>query len=319
VKTVLHQGDGSGTRSILRKIAITALVGAVAFPLTNLLFQSQAEQLAMTAAVGAVVLAVQLLIEMEQRLASVEAKQAEHAEAVKEVVADGFQKVNHATQLFARVESVGLKTDAITELVQRAGAVGPNTSPLVAAFMQVEIDRVTQLFRELAEHEATYSGEDRDWLLALTHSVTASIDALSLPVVDAGGTGRRDGFWTSDLGLRYLYLQQQAAQRNVRVRRVFAIDGAEADHDLLRLCHTQLDLGIEVRLLYSSSVPSTMRRHLYDFIVFDDALTYEVATAAPVDEESPLILNTRLILDKRSVQDRKTRFGALWNSAVPVP
>ncbi|HEY4452961.1 MAG TPA: hypothetical protein VGN81_01515, partial [Pseudonocardiaceae bacterium] len=120
---MLHHSDdgGAGTRSILRKIIITALVGAVAFPLTNLLFQSQAEQLAMTAAVGAVVLAVQLLIEMEQRLASVEAKQSEHAEAVKEVVANGFQKVNDATQLFARVESVGLKTDAITELVQRAG------------------------------------------------------------------------------------------------------------------------------------------------------------------------------------------------------
>ncbi len=319
---MLHHG-GDGTRSILRKIVVTTLVGAVAFPLTNLLFQSQAEQLAMTAAVGAVVLAVQLLVEMEQRLASVEAKQAEYAEATKDVVANGFQKVNDATQLFARVESVGLKTDAITQLVQRAAAIGPNTPPLVATFMQLEIERITQLFRELAEHEVTYSGEDRDWLLALTNSVTASIDALSLPVVDAGGTGRRDGFWASDLGLRYLYLQQQATQRNVRVRRVFAVDGCPAERDpspeLLRICRTQIDLGIEVRLLYSSSVPSTMRRHLYDFVLFDDALTYEVATAAPVEEENPLILNTRLILDKRLVEDRKMRFGTLWNSAVPVP
>lgn len=311
-----------GRRSLAVKIGVTTVVGAISFPFTNLLFESQALQLAMSAAVGAVILIVQLLIDVEGRLATVEGKQDEHIAATKRVVSTGFMNVNEATRLFGRVESVGLKTDAVTQLVQKATAIGPNAPQLVSAFVQAEIDRMARFLRELADSEVTYNGEDRDWLLALTRVVSKSIDAVSLSTVDAGGQYFDGGFWAQDLGHRYLELQREASLRGVKVRRVFLIerDDMAEDPHLLRMCGTQASLGIEVRLLPPSAVPATVKRHLHDFILFDEVLSYEVTPATQVGEgENPLILHTRLVLDAIRVQERKEMYAQLWESAKIFP
>lgn len=309
-----------GRRTFLRKIVITALVGAVTFPLTNVLFQSQAEQLAMSAAAGSVILIIQFLIDVEHRLAGVEANQDQHAETVRQVVDDGFARINEATALFGRATAVGLKADAITELVRNAAGLGPDLPPLVSAFVAAELGRTSRLFREVADLEATYGGEDRDWLLTLTRCATTAVDAFSLPAVDAGVAGFDGGFWASDLGRRYLERQREAVLRGVRVRRVFVVEHGELADDphLVRLCDEQAALGVRVRVLHPADVPSPLKSYLYDFILFDDVLSYEVTPSPQVGVgENPLILHTRLLLDPVKVQERRERYAHLWDLATP--
>lgn len=310
-----------GARSVLRKIVITTLIGAISFPLTNVLFQTGAEQLAMTAAVGAVVLIVQFLVEVDHRLSMIESKQFEHADETKKIVRRGFSSISDATRLYGRMESIGLRNDSVTQLMQKATQVG-KMSPLVARFVQSEIDRVSALFHGLASEQVTYNGEDRDWLLALTRSAQTSIDAVSMLAVDAGGESFDSGFWGSDLGYRYLDLQHQAIQRGVQVRRLFVINRPELtdDPNMLNTCRSQADLGITVRLLYPSAASSAVQGYLFDFILFDDVLSYEVEPAFQVEHDlNPLILHTRLVLSDEKMAEHRRKYESLWRSGSPLP
>lgn len=305
----------------MRKIVVTTLIGAISFPLTNVAFPTTAEQLVMTAAVGAVVLIVQFLVEVDHRLSMIESQQAQHAHETKRVVHQGFSNINDATRLFGRLETSGLNTQAVTHLVQKATELG-EAPPLVSGFIQSQIDRLSELFGGLAGDQATYAGEDRDWLLALTRTAQRSIDAISLPTVDAGGHAFNSGFWGSDLGYRYLDLQHEAIQRGVLVRRLFVIREPEVADDpgVLDTCRSQADLGITVRLLYPAAVPNTVQGRLFDFILFDDVLSYEVEPASAVDEDlNPMILHTRLILNDDKMAERRRRYDYLWRSASPLP
>jgi hypothetical protein len=310
-----------GARSVLRKIVITTLIGAISFPLTNVVFQTAAEQLAMTAAVGAVVLIVQFLVEVDHRLSMIESKQFEHADETKKIVRRGFSSINDATRLYARMESVGLRNDSVTQLMQKAAEVG-KMSPLVSGFVQSEIDRLSVLFHGLASEHVTYNGEDRDWLLALTRTAQKSIDAVSLPAVDAGGESFDGGFWGSALGYHYLDLQYEAIQRGVQVRRLFVVNRPEftEDPNMLSTCRSQADLGITVRLLYPSAVPSAMQGYLFDFILFDDVLSYEVEPAFQVEHDlNPVILHTRLVLNSEKMIEHRRKYELLWRSGRQLP
>jgi hypothetical protein len=94
-----------------------------------------------------------------------------------------------------------------------------------------------------------------DWMLWLAQHATSSIDAISIPDLDAGNTTY--DFWESQLGRRYLDPQHQAIRRHVRVRRVFVTDrdGIVKERTFQRICRTQLELGIEVRMLHPSITP----------------------------------------------------------------
>lgn len=306
--------DHASARSVIRKITITAIVGALSFPLTDMIFSSLPAQFAMAAGFGSIVLLVQFLADFDKRLVGVEATQVESVAEMQRVVEKGFSKVNDATRLFAEVDAAGLKSVAVTRLVRYAAGIGADAAPLVCAFAQSEIDRVSDLLRELAEQEANYDGEDQDWLLGLTRSATESIDAISLPEVDAAG----QSFWESDAGRRYLDLQREAVQRKVRVRRVFVIERDELSNpDLQRVCRTHADVGVEVRLLIPSAVPRGIRSKQFDFILFDNALSYEVTPAAHVEKgEPPMILNTRLILREAKIEERIERYREIWLSAM---
>jgi hypothetical protein len=308
---------------VVRKIVITTVVGAISFPLTNVLFQSFAEQLAMSAGVGGLILIVQFLIDVEGRLAVVEAQQTEQADDIKQAVESGFSKINDATALFSRIESIGLKEDIVTHLAQQAAELGEDAPPLVKALMGAEFDRLAWFLDGLAnKKEVTYEGEDREWLLALTRIVGRSIDAVSMPSTDGGGQIYHGGFWGSDLGHRYLDLQHDAVRRGVRVRRLFVIERPELadDPDLLQTCRNQAYLGVDVRWLFPGAVPRTREKYLHDFTVFDDALSYEITPVAQIEEgENPLFLHTRLMLDPVKVRERKERYAEFWDSARPLP
>jgi hypothetical protein len=307
---------------VLRKIVITSFTGAVSFPLTNMIFSSPTAQLTMAVGVGGVILVIQFLIDFEKRLAAVEGRQIEQMAEVRRAVEQGFVKVNAATRLFGEVEMAGLKTDSVTQLVENAVAIGPHAPPLLSAFIQAEMDRISQFLHELADQEATYDGEDRDWLLALTRSATATIDAISLLAVDAGGKVFHGGFWWSDLGHRYLSAQREAVQREVRIRRIFVIEHNSLvdDPSLHFICNSQAELGIEVRVVCLLDMPNTMKRYLYDFILFDNVLSYEATPAAHLEDgANPLILNTRLVLRSTKLEERIKRYRELWASATPYP
>jgi hypothetical protein len=305
--------------SVLRKIGITLLMGAISFPFTQLLFPSLEGQIAAAAVFGGFVLMIQFLVDFERRLGRVEAGLVDCVENIRDMVTEGFAKVNHATELVAQVETAGLKTVAVTRLMQHAAGISPDVPPLVRAFVQLEVDRVSELLRGLTVNEATYDGEDQDWLLNLTRSAERSIDAISIPEVDAAGNTYHS-FWQSHLGRRYLDLQRQAIRRGVRVRRVFVAERDEMANDpvLQRICRFQADSGIEVRLLYPSAVPEEIRGQIIDFILFDDRLSYETTPVPHVDRgDVPMILCSRLELREDRLIDRVIRYKNIWASATP--
>lgn len=310
--------DYAGARSAVRKIIITTIVGVVTFSVTNFIFSSLSAQLAMTVGVGSVVLVIQFLADFEKRLLRLEAEQSRNASEIRQVVEQGFAKVNAATELFAQVEAIGLKPDAVTRLARRAAEMDRDAPRLVTAFAQAEIERVAELLRALRNLEVTYDGKDQDWMLWLAQNATSSIDAISIPDLDAGNTFY--DFWESQVGRRYLDLQYQAIRRNVRVRRVFVTDRDELvkKRAFQKMCRAQLELGIEVRILYPSITPFSLRGLAFSFIVFDNTLSHELTpTARAAENEIPMILNSRLIARPTQVEDRITLYERIWSSARP--
>jgi hypothetical protein len=308
---------------ILLKIGISLAVGTVAYVLTNFLpehiQESELTGLTLSVVVGGVALIVQFLTDFEDRFARMEAEQENHARYIEELVRAGFSKINEATELFGLVDESALRSDAI-QLVRHSTQIDPTAPPLIFRFAQHEITRMSEFIKELSEGgNVTYEGEDRDWMLALARNARSGIDATSLSTVDAGGRGFVDGgLWTSDLGQRYLEVQREAIRDGVRIRRVFILDRPDLarDPDLLSACEIQKELGIEVRVLDATAIPGMRRTSLFDFIVFDNVLSYEVTPAARIDGDiRPAIVNTRLELRPVRVRDRIQRFTDLWESA----
>ncbi len=157
-------------------------------------------------------------------------------------------------------------------------------------------------------------------MLSLTRNSQSTIDATSLTTVDAGGRGFVDGgLWASDLGQRYLEVQRSAITRGVRIRRVFIMDRPDliADHGFVGVCGRQREMGIDVRIRPRRSRRSAQLA--FDFIVFDDAISYESTPASSIDGSvRPSIVNTRLELRPARVKNRMERFKDLWDAAIGV-
>jgi hypothetical protein len=272
--------------------------------------------------IAGVTLVTQMLAELEKRLASVQDGQQRLARDVKDLVDSGFQKVNQASELFGRVDASALPTDEVLQLVRHSTRLDAAVPPLITRFTQAEITRVSAFLKELTDGDNVhYEGEDRDWMLSLTRSVASSIHATSLTTVDAGGTSFTDGgLWTSDLGQRYLDAQREAIARGIQICRVFILDKAElaSEPGFLEVCRLQREMGIQVRVLDAATVPSRHKASLFDFILFDDVLSYEVTPALRIDGGRSATLTTRLELRPARVKDRSLRFAELWESALEL-
>ncbi len=76
--------------------------------------------------------------------------------------------------------------------------------------------------------------------------------------------------------------------------------------DLLRICRQQKDLGVQVRVLSRSDIPDAL---LFDFIVFDNAIGYEVTPASRVEVSMrPMMVRTYLIRQSERLEERIRRF-----------
>jgi hypothetical protein len=311
--------DRTGVVSALGRIGTSAAVAAAALVPVAAARLGVTWYVATAVVFGGLTYLILLLVEVQRRLAALTAEVAASAETTARTIAQGLAKVNEATELYGLIESRGLRQDVTTHLVQRATELERTAPLLVSRFAQSEIARMSEFLGAMGEGgEVVYEGEDRDWLLGLTRKVTASIDAVSLDMIDASGGGG-GGLWASDLGQRYLDDQREAMKRGVRVRRIFVLDGPgwRDDPSLAAQVRQQQTIGIQVRVLDSSAVAASRRGSLIDFILFDDVMSYEVNSTQPFVDGAPSpILTTRLVLGEVRVADRIERFRDLWESAT---
>jgi hypothetical protein len=237
-------------------------------------------------------------------------------------VAAGFAKAGRSAGLSAMMERSSLNTALLTDLLETASQVDGRVNPLLQRLARREVERVTSFVRQLpAGDEVAYEGEDREWVLGLTREAGSSIDAISLSTVDAGVLGLDGGLWTSDLGHRYLELQRQAVTRNVRIRRIFVFEQEEMAHDesVLRVTQMQRDIGVRVRMLDHQLLPESMRSMVFDFILFDGTVSYEItpATTFTAGQTRPAAVRTVLAPTPTRVRHLQDQFEQLWEQADP--
>lgn len=305
---------------LVRKILLTLAGGVVAYLISDLISMDVAFQVATSIFVGGVIFVAAYLVDVDQRLVNLETTQHQVASSTEQLVQQGFTKINEATELFGLVEASALRSDVMTQLVRNSTQIDSKVPSLVFSFAQAEIGRLSELLRELSNgSDVVYEGEDRDWMLGLTRNAVSSIDAISLTTVDAGTDG---GLWMTDLGQRYLQVQQEAMKRGVTIRRIFVTDKPELleRKDFLDVCDMHRRMGIHVKVLDAADAPGTRATTMFDFIVFDGVISYESTPASLATNRTrqPIIINTRLVQQQARVTDRIQRFHELWSCAREV-
>jgi hypothetical protein len=311
---------------MIRRVLVTALSGGLTYFITNLSAQPQVWVLTISILISGIALIVQFINDFDNRMNRFEKKlenctegQPALAKEIQLLIEEGFARTSEVTELFRAVEKSPLRADVITQLVQHSTQIEPCSPPLVNEFAHSQINRTSQFLKELSEGGVVaHDGEDKEWLLELTTQSQHSIDATSLSTVDAGATGFHGGLWTSDFGQHYLELQRHAIRRGVKIRRVFILDGFARleDSDFLAIYRQQRDLGIHTRVLERHMIPHALKNVLYDFIVFDHAISYEVTPASRVEDSmGPTIVKTHLALQSQRIQGRMRRFEELWSCA----
>lgn len=241
---------------------------------------------------------------------------------VHEHLSGGFAKIDRSARLFELMEQSAIGTPVLTGFLDAAAKAGPDVSPLLQRLARREIERVTWFVRQLpVGNEIGYDGEDRDWLLGLTAEAERSIDAISLSTVDAGLRGFDGGLWTSDLGSRYLELQRDALSRRVAIRRIFVFENKDLARDdaFLMITQMQRDVGVDIRMLDQQLIPDRLRSMIFDYIIFDRAVSYEMtpATAFSTGGTRPAIVRTVLAPQQARIDDLIGKFEQLWDAADP--
>lgn len=255
----------------LLKTLVTTVAGGATYALTNIANQPEVWKLTASIFLGGAVLIIQYMVDFERRLGSVENTLSVHNSEMKDLVHDGFARINEVTELFGLVDRSALQTEKVTKLLLSATQAGSAAPPIMQSFITRQISGLTDLMEALSRKLVDYEGEDHDWIVALTQCASSTIDATSTPV-------DRD-FWGSELGQRYLRAQRDAIkERQVRIRRLFIVRKPEDNGpELGQLCDDQQSLGIEVRVLVLSELSPIVRMdETDDFIVFDDSMSYEI-------------------------------------------
>jgi hypothetical protein len=314
-----HKITSGRQLSVISKIITSSLTGGLTYLITNLTDQPQIWALTLTILVSGITLVVQFMSDFEHRLEHVEEKRKLHSTEIRSLIEDGFASTSEVTELFRAVEASALEAHTVIQLVRNSTQIPPNSPRLISGFAQSQIGKLSQFLKELSEGgEVCYDGEDRDWLLGLTMQSEHTIDATSLSTVDAGSNGFNGGLWTSEHGQRYLAVQRDAMRRGVVVRRLFILDspGQARELDFLRIYRQQQKLGIHTRVLDRSTIPHALKNLLFDFVVFDGVVSYEVTPASRVEDTmKPTIVKTHLALQDERVKERMRRFEDLWISA----
>jgi hypothetical protein len=306
---------------IFWKVAAPVASGGAVYLASGATHQPQEWSLMLSAFVGGVTLVVQFLIDFDHRLHEVEKGSAEHPLKVYEIVRKSFLEINAATEAYSTIQESPVGA-SMKRLVQDAARLTGSSPELALLLARSEIDRTALFIRELGEGRATYDGEDQDWLITLTRQARQTIDATSTTAVDGGGKNFDDGFWTTSLGQRYLGEQRDAVSRGVAIRRLFILNppSLAKDPGFKKICTMQTEAHIEVRILDSSRIPERRVATLFDFILFDNAVSYEAMAATRLDlTVKPIVVATQLttLQRQRHLEERTALFAELWEFGRP--
>lgn len=298
-------------QGIITKVGFPLLIGLITLVAANLGGMQVRNSLELAAVVAFGVALVLFMVDTEVRLS-----------AVGEQVTAGFSQFGRLAELAAQMERSSLGPALLADFLETAGQVDGRVNPLLQRLARREVERLAAFVRELPVGGGiAYDGEDRDWLLGLAREAEHSINAISLSTVDAGMRGFDGGLWTSDLGTRYVEFQREAISRKVRIRRIFVFesDDLARDETFLRITQMQRDIGVEVRMLDHQLIPDWMQAAIFDFIVFDGAVSYETtpATTFAAGQTRPAIVRTFLTAMPTRVRDLEYRFEQLWEAANP--
>jgi hypothetical protein len=300
-------------RGIGLKVGSPLLIGLITLVAAHFGGMQVGNSLVLAAVVAFAVAFVLFMVDTEIRIS-----------AVGERVTVGLTQIGRLAELSGMMERSRLGPALLADFLETAGQVDGRVNPLLQRLARREVERVTMFVRQLPVGiDIDYDGEDRDWMLGLTQEAQTSIDAISLSTVDAGVIGLDGGLWTSDLGQRYLELQREAVTRNVRIRRIFVVEQEHMqmirDESFLRITQMQRDIGVQVRMLDHHLIPDWMRAMIFDFIVFDGAVSYETTptTSFASGRPRPGMLRTRLAPEPKRVQELEERFEKLWERADP--
>jgi TIR domain len=222
-------------------------------------------------------------------------------------------------------ESAGrpvLDSAVLADFMDAASRAQAGVSPLLQRLARREVERLTCFVRQLpAGGEIAYDGEDREWLLGLTTEAQRSIDAISLAISGQGKQGFDGGLWISDLGGRYLALQREASGRNVAIRRIFVFENEDLARDeaFVKIIRMQREVGIDVRVLNYQLIPEWLQTMTFDFVVFDEEVSYETTFARTLyaGGSRPVTVRTVLASMSARVRDLENKFGQLWAAAQP--
>lgn len=296
---------------ITAKVGIPLLLGLITLISADAGGMSGRDALALAAVIALGFILVLFLVDTEMRISALEDR-----------MAAGFARISRSAELSAMMERSVLDTALLTDFLETAGRTDARISPLLQRLTRREVERVTSFVRQLpVGSEIAYDGEDRDWLLGLTQEAERSIDAISLSTVDAGMRGFDGGLWTSDLGTRYLALQREAIARHVCIRRIFVFENEDLarDETFLKLTQMQRDVGVDVRMLDHQLIPDWLQSMIFDFIVFDGVISYEItpATTFNAGQTRPAFIRTLLAPMSARVHDLEERFEQLWVAANP--
>jgi hypothetical protein len=331
--------SGSVNRSLLQgiglKVGLPLLIGLITLIAAHFGGMEAHNSLELAAIVAFGVALVLFMVDTEIRILAVvervttgfeetEMRISAVGDRVAAGVAAGHTEIGRLAELSGMMERSSLGPTPLADFLKTASRVDGRVNPLLQRLAQREVERVALFLRQLPDGiEINYDGEDRDWMLGLTREAQISIDAISLSTVDAGVLGLDGGLWTSDLGQRYLELQREAVIRDVRIRRIFVVEQEHEemvqDESFLRITQVQRDIGVEVRMLDHKLIPDWMRSMIFDFIVFDGAVSYETtpATSFTSGQMRPGKLRTRMAPEPARVRELEERFGQLWVQADP--
>jgi hypothetical protein len=307
--------DHGGVPPIVWKVLIPAASGGAVYLVSNLTRQSQEWSLLLSVFVGGVALVVQFLIDFDRGLRDVQKRFELYTSSLDDTVWQAFRKINAATEMYSTIEASPVGSP-IRQLIQDVHGLTTASPHIALRLARSEIDRLAHLLREISEGQATYDGEDQDWLLALANGAKESIDATSTTAVDGGGATYQDNFWTSSLGQRYLGAQRDAANRGVIIRRLFILNppSLAVDPEFQKIYRMQTEVHISARILDPSKIPTRRISSLFDFILFDDLMSYEAIAATRLDPSvKPCIISTQLIARQHHVRERRDLFDELWS------
>jgi hypothetical protein len=283
--------------NLLRKFLIAAIVGAAAFVTTTLAHQVPAWSWLLSVFVSGVTLVVQFLVDVDGRLALLRREVFGIAEAGK---------------LFELPSSGPLSRGKILQLVKHVSVFDAKMPALAFGLADAEVERVSNFLRDMAHvRQVTYDGDDWYWCMSLTIHARNSMDAMTLFHGSDVTNDADDDLWQTELGQRYLRLQADAVGRGVRVRRLFVVENYDfAKNSRIRQHFDQQHrLGIQVRFLAASNLPSTART-ITPMVIFDDTVVYEQTTARL--PSVPGYVKTTLQLQEPKVQAMTKQFQQLW-------